>query len=90
MGSVYKASLNCYRSKWQSCPAQKPSGMLHTHLPIGPAKVLPVGATTRTIFGKVDMTIWHQSDGVCYLEFWRSYRRYVAELLVASIAGLPG
>lgn len=49
----------------------------------------PVGATTRTLLGKVEVTLWRRGPHQFHLEVWRSYARYVADFLDASLAGLP-
>jgi sarcosine oxidase subunit gamma len=41
----------------------------------------PVGMCTRTIFGKAEIVLWRTAQASFHLEVWRSFSRYVAELL---------
>lgn len=41
----------------------------------------PVGMCTRTIFGKAEIVLWRTAATAFHLEVWRSFSRYVAELL---------
>ena len=44
----------------------------------------PVGMTTRTLFGKADVTLWRQATDRFHLETWRSIAPYVVGLLQAG------
>ena len=48
----------------------------------------PVGMTTRTLFGKADVTLWRQAPQRFHLETWRSFAPYVIGLLQAGARGL--
>jgi sarcosine oxidase subunit gamma len=48
----------------------------------------PVGMTTRTLFGKADVTLWRQAPDRFHLETWRSFAPYVVGLLEESARGL--
>ncbi|MDR2311074.1 MAG: sarcosine oxidase subunit gamma [Brucellaceae bacterium] len=43
--------------------------------------VFPVGAATRTIFGKAEIVLWRLSETEFRLECWRSFAPYVFGLL---------
>ncbi|HUY84222.1 MAG TPA: sarcosine oxidase subunit gamma family protein [Steroidobacteraceae bacterium] len=45
----------------------------------------PVGACTRTVFAKAEIVLWRTHAEAFRVEAWRSFARYVAELL-AEIA----
>jgi sarcosine oxidase subunit gamma len=45
----------------------------------------PVGMCTRTVFSKVEVVIWRKDPSTFQVEAWRSFSRYVVELL-AEIA----
>ena len=57
-------------------------------LDLSPA-ACPPGHCTRTLLGKVEITLWHQTADGFHLDVWRSYADYVHDFLKASIAGLP-
>ena len=48
----------------------------------------PVGMTTRTLFGKADVTLWRLGPQRFHLETWRSFAPYVIGLLQAGARGL--
>jgi sarcosine oxidase subunit gamma len=48
----------------------------------------PVGMTTRTLFGKADVTLWRQAPDRFHLEMWRSLAPYVVGLLGEGARGL--
>jgi sarcosine oxidase subunit gamma len=41
----------------------------------------PVGMTTRTLFGKADITLWRKDKITFHVELWRSFAPYVIGLL---------
>lgn len=43
--------------------------------------VFPVGAASRTIFGKAEVVLWRMSENEFRLECWRSFAEYVYGLL---------
>ena len=49
------------------------------------ASVFPIAACTRTLFGKVGICLWKRAADAYHLEYSRSHRSYVWELL--SLAG---
>jgi sarcosine oxidase subunit gamma len=49
------------------------------------ATAFPVGMCTRTIFAKAEVVLWRTGPETFHVEVWRSFSRYVVELL-AEIA----
>lgn len=49
-------------------------------LPLNP-RDFPVGMCTRTIFGKAEIVLWRTAGTSFHIEVWRSFSRYVGELL---------
>lgn len=45
----------------------------------------PVGMCTRTVFAKAEIVLWRTAPDAFHVEVWRSFSRYVVELL-AEIA----
>lgn len=45
----------------------------------------PVGACTRTVFGKAEIILWRRAPTRFQLETWRSFAPYVELLLTTSI-----
>ena len=43
----------------------------------------PVGMCTRTVFAKAEIVLWRTAPDVFHVEVWRSFSRYVVELLAA-------
>jgi sarcosine oxidase subunit gamma len=43
----------------------------------------PVGMCTRTVFAKAEIVVWRTAPQAFHVEVWRSFSRYVAELLAA-------
>ena len=43
--------------------------------------MFPVGAATRTIFGKAEIVLWRQADDAWRIECWRSFSDYVFAFL---------
>jgi len=41
----------------------------------------PLGMCTRTLFGKAEIVLWRPAEQVFRLEVWRSFSRYVVQLL---------
>jgi sarcosine oxidase, subunit gamma len=41
----------------------------------------PVGMCTRTLFGKAEIVLWRTSEQAFHIEVWRSFSRYVVQLL---------
>jgi len=53
----------------------------------------PVGMCTRTVFAKAEIVLWRIATETFHVEVWRSYSRYVVELLsevAREIPGMPG
>jgi sarcosine oxidase subunit gamma len=53
----------------------------------------PVGMCTRTVFAKVEIVLWRIGAENFHVEVWRSFSRYVVELLsevAREIQGTPG
>jgi sarcosine oxidase subunit gamma len=48
----------------------------------------PIGMTTRTLFGKADVTLWRQKSARFHLEAGRSFAPYVVGLLKAGASDL--
>ncbi len=46
----------------------------------------PVGACTRTLFGKCEVVLWRSAPVTFRMEFWRSYADYVWALLAIACA----
>ena len=51
-------------------------------------QAFPVGMTTRTLFGKAEMTLWRQAPTRFLIETGRSYANYVVDLLREGARGL--
>lgn len=47
-------------------------------------EAFPVGACSRTIFGKVEIVLWRTGEDTFRVECWRSFAPYVFALLAAS------
>lgn len=41
----------------------------------------PVGMCTRTLYSKAEIVLWRTTESSFHIEVWRSFSRYVAELL---------
>lgn len=41
----------------------------------------PIGMCTRTVFAKVEVVLWRTSPETFHVEVWRSFSRYVVEML---------
>jgi sarcosine oxidase subunit gamma len=41
----------------------------------------PVGMCTRTVFAKAEIVLWRRDAATFHVEVWRSFSRYVVELL---------
>lgn len=52
------------------------------------ATAFPVGACTRTVFGKAEIVLWRREAAAFHLEVWRSFAAYVTALLVEGIRDL--
>lgn len=48
----------------------------------------PVAMTTRTLFGKADITLWRQGADRFQIEVWRSFAPYVVGLLEEGARGV--
>ena len=48
----------------------------------------PVGACTRTIFGKSEIVLWRREAHAFHIEVWRSFAAYVGALLEEGISGV--
>jgi sarcosine oxidase subunit gamma len=67
----------------------KAAALLNAECPLDlRAAAFPVGMCTRTLFGRAEIVLWHQAEGVFYLECWRSFTAYVGEL-ASLIAAEP-
>lgn len=44
----------------------------------------PVGAASRTVFGKAEIVLWRRGDEAFHVECWRSFSDYVFGLLEAA------
>ncbi len=44
-------------------------------------EVFPVGACSRTLFGKAEVVLWRKAEDEFHLECWRSFSPYVGEYL---------
>jgi len=51
-------------------------------------RAFPIGMTTRTLFGKADVTLWRQASDLFYLETGRSFVPYVVALLKEGARGM--
>ncbi|CZT33170.1 sarcosine oxidase subunit gamma [Rhizobium sp. 9140] len=47
-------------------------------------KVFPVGACSRTVFGKAEIVLYRTGDAAFRVECWRSFAPYVSGLLAAG------
>ena len=47
-------------------------------------KTFPVGACSRTVFGKAEVVLYRTSDNAFRVECWRSFAPYVSGLLAAG------
>jgi sarcosine oxidase subunit gamma len=45
----------------------------------------PVGACTRTVFGKAEIVLWRRDEQAFHLEVWRSFAAYVEQLLAEGV-----
>lgn len=46
-------------------------------------EAFPVGMCTRTVFAKAEIVLWRTAPDAFHVEVWRSFSRYVVELLHA-------
>lgn len=46
----------------------------------------PIGACTRTLFGKAEVVLWRREETVWHLECWRSFAPYVWSYLAHAAA----
>ena len=61
------------------------AAILNTGCPLDlDAGAFPVGACTRTLFGKADILLWRTGPDTFRVEVWRSFVPYVTELLQES------
>lgn len=44
----------------------------------------PIGACTRTVYGKAEIVLWRQAADTFHLEVWRSFAPYVRMLLAQA------
>jgi sarcosine oxidase subunit gamma len=44
----------------------------------------PVGACTRTVFGKCEIVLWRIAADIFHVEVWRSFAMYVTQLLAQA------
>ena len=51
-------------------------------------RAFPIGMTTRTLFGKAEMTLWRQASTRFLIETGRSYASYVLDLLREGARGI--
>jgi sarcosine oxidase, subunit gamma len=51
-------------------------------------KAFPVGMTSRTIFAKVDITLWRLAAETFHVEVWRSFVPYLVGVLQESARGI--
>jgi sarcosine oxidase subunit gamma len=49
----------------------------------------PVGMCTRTIFSKAEIVLWRTTETSFHIEVWRSFSRYVVQLLHEVARELP-
>jgi sarcosine oxidase subunit gamma len=42
----------------------------------------PVGACTRTVLAKADITLWRTAEHTFHVEVWRSFAGYVGGLII--------
>jgi sarcosine oxidase subunit gamma len=45
------------------------------------ASAFPVGMCTRTVFSKAEIVLWRTAPDTFHIEVWRSFSRYVVDLL---------
>ena len=62
-----------------------PAAMLNAACPLDlDLAAFPVGACTRTVFGKAGIVLWRRDATYFHVEVARSFARYAAELLQAA------
>lgn len=52
-------------------------------------KSFPVGMATRTLFDKVDITLWRRGETDFRIEVWRSFSPWLAAALTEAARGAP-
>jgi heterotetrameric sarcosine oxidase gamma subunit len=50
----------------------------------------PVGACTRTVFGKAEIVLWRAAERTFHIEVWRSFAAYVWQLIEEARRELAG
>jgi sarcosine oxidase subunit gamma len=61
------------------------AAMLNTGCPLDlDPRAFPVGAATRSIFGKAEIVLWRTGETTFHLEIARSFAPYLREILAAA------